>query len=192
MTITMHLCRGNFRSTFMGTGGYEPVAELLFNTINVHGYFLEYDTDRAGGFEPLRFVPKGKLVVLGLVTTKAGKLEAKDEIKRSIKVGRAPTGLELPRLALPEIDEPGEIARYLLSDGLPGEFPFLNGAYREMYLEPLHEIEIGSYSKSPNGSNGQSVEAGVSPASSRIAADTAAATVVGIDSSPDSRLRVSR
>ncbi len=84
MTITMHLCRGNFRSTFMGTGGYEPVAELLFNTINVHGYFLEYDTERAGGFEPLRFVPKGKSVVLGLVTTKTDKLEAKDEIKRRI------------------------------------------------------------------------------------------------------------
>jgi 5-methyltetrahydropteroyltriglutamate--homocysteine methyltransferase len=84
MTITMHLCRGNFRSTFMGTGGYEPVAGLLFNTINVHGYFLEYDSERAGGFEPLRFVPKGKSVVLGLVTTKTGKLEAKDEIKRRI------------------------------------------------------------------------------------------------------------
>jgi methionine synthase II (cobalamin-independent) len=84
MTITMHLCRGNFRSTFMGTGGYEPVAELLFNTVNVHGYFLEYDTERAGGFEPLRFVPKGKSVVLGLVSTKTGKLEAKDEIKRRV------------------------------------------------------------------------------------------------------------
>ena len=64
-------------------------------------------------------------------------LDRWDEIKRNIKVGKAPTGLELPRLALPEIDEPGEIARYLLGDGLPGEFPFLNGAYREMYLEPL-------------------------------------------------------
>jgi methylmalonyl-CoA mutase len=79
-----------------------------------------------------------------------------DEIKRSIKVGKAPTGLELPRLALPEIDEPGEIARYLLGDGLPGEFPFLNGAYKEMYLEPLHEpaIEIGSYAKNGHGKNG--------------------------------------
>ena len=67
MTITMHLCRGNFRSNFVAAGGYEPVAELLFNTINVHGYFMEYDTERAGGFEPLRFVPKGKTVVLGLV-----------------------------------------------------------------------------------------------------------------------------
>jgi 5-methyltetrahydropteroyltriglutamate--homocysteine methyltransferase len=84
MVITMHLCRGNFRSTFIASGGYEPVAELLFNTINVHGYFMEYDTARAGGFEPLRFVPKGKRVVLGLVTSKSGTLESKDELKRRI------------------------------------------------------------------------------------------------------------
>ena len=84
MTITMHLCRGNFRSTFIASGGYEPVAEVLFNTINVHGYFMEYDSERAGGFEPLRFVPKGKQVVLGLVTSKTGTLESKDEIKRRI------------------------------------------------------------------------------------------------------------
>jgi 5-methyltetrahydropteroyltriglutamate--homocysteine methyltransferase len=85
MTITMHLCRGNFRSSFVASGGYEPIAELLFNAINVHGYFMEYDTDRAGGFEPLRFVPKGKTVVLGLVTTKSGTLESKDAIKRRIE-----------------------------------------------------------------------------------------------------------
>jgi 5-methyltetrahydropteroyltriglutamate--homocysteine methyltransferase len=85
MTITMHLCRGNFRSNFVASGGYEPVAELLFNTINVHGYFMEYDTERAGGFEPLRFVPKGKTVVLGLVTSKTGTLEKKDAIKRRIE-----------------------------------------------------------------------------------------------------------
>ena len=60
MTITMHLCRGNYKSTFMGAGGYEAEAEVLFNRINVHGYFMEYDTERAGGFEPLRLVPKGK------------------------------------------------------------------------------------------------------------------------------------
>jgi 5-methyltetrahydropteroyltriglutamate--homocysteine methyltransferase len=84
MTLTMHLCRGNFRSNFVATGGYEPVADLLFNTISVHGYFMEYDTARAGGFEPLRFVPKGKTVVLGLVTSKTGTLENKDEIKRRI------------------------------------------------------------------------------------------------------------
>jgi len=85
MTITMHLCRGNFRSSFVASGGYEPVAELLFNTIKVHGYFMEYDTERAGGFEPLRFLPKGKTVVLGLVTSKSGVLEKKDDIKRRIE-----------------------------------------------------------------------------------------------------------
>jgi 5-methyltetrahydropteroyltriglutamate--homocysteine methyltransferase len=84
MTIAMHLCRGNFQSTFVASGGYEPVAEILFNTINVHGYFMEYDSDRAGGFEPLRFVPKGKTVVLGLVTSKSGRLESRDELKRRI------------------------------------------------------------------------------------------------------------
>ena len=84
MTITMHLCRGNFRSNFVASGGYEPVAELLFNTIDVHGYFMEYDTVRAGGFEPLRFVPKGKTVVLGLVTTKLGTMESKEDLKRRI------------------------------------------------------------------------------------------------------------
>jgi len=85
MTITMHLCRGNFRSSFAASGGYEPVAEVLFNAVKVHGYFMEYDSDRAGGFEPLRFVPKGKTVVLGLVTSKTGKLESRDEIKRRIE-----------------------------------------------------------------------------------------------------------
>jgi 5-methyltetrahydropteroyltriglutamate--homocysteine methyltransferase len=84
MTITMHLCRGNFRSMWIASGGYEPVAELLFNGVNVQGYFMEYDTERAGGFEPLRFVPKGKQVVLGLVTSKNGTLESKDELKRRI------------------------------------------------------------------------------------------------------------
>ncbi len=84
MAITMHLCRGNFRSTFIASGGYEPVAEVMFNKINVHGYFMEFDSERAGGFEPLRFVPKGKQVVLGLVTSKTGTLESKDVIKRRI------------------------------------------------------------------------------------------------------------
>jgi 5-methyltetrahydropteroyltriglutamate--homocysteine methyltransferase len=84
MTITMHLCRGNFQSTFVASGGYEPVAEVLFNETNVHGYFMEYDSERAGGFEPLRFVPKGKMVVLGLVTSKSGELESKDTLKRRI------------------------------------------------------------------------------------------------------------
>jgi 5-methyltetrahydropteroyltriglutamate--homocysteine methyltransferase len=84
MTITMHLCRGNYRSTFMGAGGYDPVAEILFDRIKVHGYFMEYDSDRAGSFEPLRRVRKGQTVVLGLVTTKTGQLESKDALKRRI------------------------------------------------------------------------------------------------------------
>jgi 5-methyltetrahydropteroyltriglutamate--homocysteine methyltransferase len=84
MTITMHMCRGNYRSTYQGAGGYEAVQEILFNKINVHGFFMEYDTDRAGGFEPLRMVPKDKTVVLGLVTSKSGTLESKDELKRRI------------------------------------------------------------------------------------------------------------
>ena len=85
MTVTMHLCRGNYKSTFMGSGGYEAEQEILFNRIKVHGYFLEYDSARAGSFEPLRLVPKDRAVVLGLVTTKTGRLEAKDEIKRRIE-----------------------------------------------------------------------------------------------------------
>jgi 5-methyltetrahydropteroyltriglutamate--homocysteine methyltransferase len=85
MNVTMHLCRGNFRSTFVASGGYEPVADLLFNCVNVDGYFMEWDTERAGGFEPLRFLPKGKRVVLGLVTSKTGMLEDKDDIKRRIE-----------------------------------------------------------------------------------------------------------
>lgn len=85
MKISMHLCRGNYAGNWMASGGYEPVAEVLFNDIAVDGYFLEYDTARAGGFEPLRFVPKGKVVVLGLVTTKHGRLERKDELKRRIE-----------------------------------------------------------------------------------------------------------
>jgi 5-methyltetrahydropteroyltriglutamate--homocysteine methyltransferase len=84
MTIAMHLCRGNFQSTFVASGGYEPVAQVLFNDINVHAYFMEYDSDRAGGFEPLRFVPKGKIVVLGIVTSKSGTLEDRDALKRRI------------------------------------------------------------------------------------------------------------
>ncbi len=84
MALCMHLCRGNFQSTFVASGGYEPVAEVLFNEVNIQGYFMEFDTDRAGGFEPLRFVPKGKFVVLGLVTSKSGTLELKDDLRRRI------------------------------------------------------------------------------------------------------------
>ena len=86
MTITTHVCRGNFRSTWISEGGYEPVAETLLGKVNYDGYFLEYDTERAGGFEPLRFLPKGnKVVVLGLVTSKSGTLEKKDDIERRIE-----------------------------------------------------------------------------------------------------------
>jgi len=85
MAITMHSCRGNFRSTFIASGGYEFVAEQLLGNTHLDGYFLEYDSDRAGGFEPLRHFPKGKAqLVLGLVTSKSGRLEAKDDIRRRI------------------------------------------------------------------------------------------------------------
>jgi len=84
MRITMHLCRGNFRSSWIAQGGYEPVAELLFNRIGVDGYFMEFDTERAGGFEPLRFVPANKVVVLGLVTSKSGAVEPAAELERRI------------------------------------------------------------------------------------------------------------
>ncbi len=98
MVISMHLCRGNFKSMWIAQGGYEPVAEILFHTIGVNGYFMEYDTERAGGFEPLRLVPKNKTVVLGLVTTKTGVLESKDELKRRIEA--ASRFLDLEQLCL--------------------------------------------------------------------------------------------
>jgi 5-methyltetrahydropteroyltriglutamate--homocysteine methyltransferase len=99
MTISMHLCRGNFKSTWVASGGYEPVAEVLFNAIDADAYFMEYDSARAGGFEPLRFVPRGrKVVVLGLVTSKSGTLETKDELKR--RIDQAAKYLPLEQLAL--------------------------------------------------------------------------------------------
>jgi 5-methyltetrahydropteroyltriglutamate--homocysteine methyltransferase len=99
MTISMHLCRGNFRSHWVASGGYEPVAEVLFNQIDSDAYFMEYDTDRAGNFEPLRFVPRGrKMVVLGLVTSKTGVLESKDELKR--RIDQAARYVPLEQLAL--------------------------------------------------------------------------------------------
>jgi 5-methyltetrahydropteroyltriglutamate--homocysteine methyltransferase len=98
MTITMHLCRGNFQSAWVAEGGYDPVAEVLFNEINVDGYFLEYDSPRAGTFAPLRFVPKGKIVVLGLVTSKKGQLENPDELKR--RIDEAAKYVPLDQLAL--------------------------------------------------------------------------------------------
>jgi 5-methyltetrahydropteroyltriglutamate--homocysteine methyltransferase len=84
MAVTTHMCRGNFRSSWVASGGYDFVAEALFSELNVDGFFLEYDDERSGGFEPLRFVPKGKMVVLGLVTTKRPELESADDIKRRI------------------------------------------------------------------------------------------------------------
>jgi 5-methyltetrahydropteroyltriglutamate--homocysteine methyltransferase len=84
MAVTTHLCRGNFRSSWVASGGYDFVAEALFSELDVDGFFLEYDDERSGGFEPLRFVPKGKQVVLGLVTTKRPELESKDDLKRRI------------------------------------------------------------------------------------------------------------
>ncbi|HTT01056.1 MAG TPA: 5-methyltetrahydropteroyltriglutamate--homocysteine S-methyltransferase [Steroidobacteraceae bacterium] len=99
MTISTHICRGNFRSSWMAQGGYEAVADALFNQLDYDAYFLEYDTDRAGGFEPLRFVPKGpKRVVLGLITTKSGELESPDSIKRRIET--ATKYVSLDQLAL--------------------------------------------------------------------------------------------
>ena len=85
MAVTTHLCRGNFRSSWAAEGGYDFVAEVLFGGLGVDGFFLEYDDPRSGGFEPLRFVPEGKYVVLGLVTTKHGELESKDLLKRRIE-----------------------------------------------------------------------------------------------------------
>ena len=84
MAVTTHMCRGNFRSSWAAEGGYDFVAEALFSELGVDGFFLEYDDERSGGFEPLRFVPKGKMVVLGLVTTKRGELESPDTLKRRI------------------------------------------------------------------------------------------------------------
>jgi 5-methyltetrahydropteroyltriglutamate--homocysteine methyltransferase len=84
MTLAMHLCRGNFRSTFAAQGNYEPVAEALLKEMNLDAYFMEYDDDRSGDFRPLRYLGKGKIVVLGLVTTKFGELEKKDDLKRRI------------------------------------------------------------------------------------------------------------
>ncbi len=84
MQVCVHLCRGNFKSAWVAEGGYEPVAQSLFNDLQVDGYFLEYDDARSGDFSPLRFVPKGRIVVLGLVTTKTSELETKDQLKRRI------------------------------------------------------------------------------------------------------------
>ena len=98
VTTGTHMCRGNFQSTWAASGGYEPVAEIVFNTINVDALFMEYDSERAGGFEPLRFVPSDKFVVLGLVTTKTPGLEDKDDLKR--RIDEAAKYVDLERLCL--------------------------------------------------------------------------------------------
>jgi 5-methyltetrahydropteroyltriglutamate--homocysteine methyltransferase len=98
MVTGVHLCRGNFRSSWAAEGGYEPVADIMFNHLNIDSFFLEYDDPRSGDFAPLRFVPKGKTIVLGLVTTKLGDLETKDEIKR--RIDEATKFIPLDQLAL--------------------------------------------------------------------------------------------
>jgi 5-methyltetrahydropteroyltriglutamate--homocysteine methyltransferase len=98
MTVCIHLCRGNFRSSWAAEGGYEPVAEVLFNELAVDGYFLEYDDPRSGDFAPLRHVPRGKTVVLGLVTTKLGELESRDAIRR--RIDEAARFMPLEQMAL--------------------------------------------------------------------------------------------
>ncbi len=94
MTVTMHLCRGNYKSTFMGSGGYDAMQEVLFDRIKVHGYFMEYDSVRAGGFEPLKRLQKGHVAVLGLVTSKTGALESRDVIRRRIEEAAKFTNLD--------------------------------------------------------------------------------------------------
>jgi len=98
LVVTTHTCRGNFRSRWSAEGSYDLVAEALFSTLDVDGFFLEYDDERSGGFEPLRFVPKGKVVVLGLVTSKKPDLESPDELKRRIDL--ASKFVDLDQLAL--------------------------------------------------------------------------------------------
>jgi 5-methyltetrahydropteroyltriglutamate--homocysteine methyltransferase len=98
VTTAIHMCRGNFQSTWAASGGYEPVAERVFNTVKVNALFMEYDSERAGGFEPLRFVPDDKVVVLGLVTTKTPGLEGKDELKR--RIDEAARYIDIERLCL--------------------------------------------------------------------------------------------
>jgi 5-methyltetrahydropteroyltriglutamate--homocysteine methyltransferase len=98
MTVCMHICRGNFRSAWAAEGGYDPVAEILFNEFKLDGFFLEYDSPRAGSFAPLRFVPKDKKIVLGLVTTKSGDMESADDLKR--RIDEASRYVPLEQLAL--------------------------------------------------------------------------------------------
>ncbi len=98
MAVCVHLCRGNYRSAWVAQGGYEPVAEILFNELEVDGFFLEYDDQRSGDFAPLRFVPRGKTVVLGIMTTKRPELESRDELAR--RVEQASRHLAMEQLAI--------------------------------------------------------------------------------------------
>jgi 5-methyltetrahydropteroyltriglutamate--homocysteine methyltransferase len=98
MAITTHMCRGNHQSSWVASGGYDHVAEALFNDLEIDGYFMEWDDDRSGGFEPLRFVPKGKTIVLGLITSKRPELESKDDVKRRIE--EAAKFIDLDQLCL--------------------------------------------------------------------------------------------
>ena len=98
MAVCIHLCRGNFRSAWVAQGGYEPVAEILFNELAIDGFFLEYDDARSGDFSPLRFVPRGKTVVLGIMTSKRPELESKDALKR--RIAEAARHVPLEQLAL--------------------------------------------------------------------------------------------
>jgi 5-methyltetrahydropteroyltriglutamate--homocysteine methyltransferase len=98
MKVCVHLCRGNFRSSWVAEGGYEPVARVLFNELEVDGYFLEYDDARSGDFTPLRHVPRDKMVVLGLISTKLDKLESADELRR--RIDQASRHLPLEQMCL--------------------------------------------------------------------------------------------
>ena len=118
MVVTTHSCRGNFQSYWAAEGGYDFVAEALFNELNVDGFFLEYDDARSGDFKPLRFVPEGKIVVLGLVTTKRPELENKDDLKRRIDEAdrvRAARGIDWPvsavRIFVDRGGEPSTVSR---------------------------------------------------------------------------------
>jgi len=115
MAVCVHLCRGNARSRWFAEGGYEPVADVIFNEMDVDGFFLEYDDERSGGFEPLRFVPKGKFIVLGLLTSKRGELESKDEIRS--RIDEAAQYLELEQLCLsPQCGFASAVGGNLLSE----------------------------------------------------------------------------